>query len=155
MRGITFSKHKDYKDDAKVYVLDFSQEAKTILKRSNVFTRKLIIPVIFNFLKQDMPKLKEIKINWARNLSWHENVNELCFQKRFAYKAKGNQYLVEAIDLAEEYWLNLKNNETNELNPKIKDSYINLYADSLVLYDNIKEVLYDMNRMFDYIEKNC
>ena len=148
MHGISLSKHKNYSDEKKVYILNFNKSTKTLLNRANIFTKNLIIPVLINFLKQEIENLAEIKINWLDNLYWSERSAE-----KFALKFKGNHQLLKEFELAEEYWKNLKNNQDNKLNPELKDSYSRIYAMSFVMYDDVKEIIYDMDKMFENLNK--
>ena len=149
MRGISLRKHKTYSDEKKVYILNFNKSTKTLLNRANIFTKNLIIPVLINFLKQEIENLSEIKINWLDNLYWSEQSNEKCASYKFALKFKGNYQLLKEFELAEDYWKNLKNNQNNTLNPELEDSYSSIYAMSFIVYDDAKEIIYDMNKMFE------
>jgi phosphatidate phosphatase PAH1 len=152
MKNITLRKHKNYTDEKKVYILSFSKSAKAILNDSNIFTRKLIVQVVTNFLKQEIENLSEIKINWLNNLSWSEQVIETCAGHKFELKFKGKHSLAKNFDLAEEYWLNLKNGK-NSLNPEIEDSYFSIYATQFIWYDDVKEIIFDMNKMFRFLNE--
>jgi hypothetical protein len=152
MKNITLKKHKTYNKDNKVVIVSFSKSAKSLLKKSNVFTRKLIVPVLINFLKQEIVDLKDVKINWLDNLSWAERVDETCNSIKFKLKFESKMFLWESYDLAEKYWLNMKNNMTNEIDSNLKDSYIGCYAYQYIMYDDVKEIIFDMNKMFDYLD---
>lgn len=151
MKNITLKKHKTYNDDNKVVIVSFSKSAKSLLNKSNVFTRKLIVPVLINFLKQEIVDLKDVKINWLDNLSWTERVDETCNSIKFKLKFESKKFLFESYDLAEKYWLNMKNNMTNEIDSNLKDSYIGCYAYQTNMYEDVKEIIRDMNKMFDYL----
>ena len=149
MHGISLRKHKNYSDEKKVYILNFNKSTKILLNRANIFTKNLIVPVLINFLKQEIENLAEIKINWLNNLYWSERSDEKCAEYKFALKFKGRHYLLKEFELAEEYWKNLKNNQNNKLNPELEDSYSGIYVKSFVMYDDVKDIIYDMNRMFE------
>lgn len=151
MKNITLKKHKTYNEDNKVVIVSFSKSAKSLLNKSNVFTRKLIVPVLINFLKQEIVDLKDVKINWLDNLSWTERVDETCSSIKFKLKFESKMFLFESYDLAEKYWLNMKNNMTNEIDSNLKDSYIGCYSYQHIMYDDVKEIIFDMNKMFDYL----
>lgn len=149
MRGISLRKHKNYSDEKKVYILNFNKSTKTLLNRANIFTKNLIVPVLTNFLKQEIENLAEIKINWLNNLYWSEHSNEKCAEYKFALKFHGRHQLLKEFELAEEYWKNLKNNQNNDLNPELEDSHSGIYAMSFVMYDDVKEIIFDMDKMFE------
>jgi hypothetical protein len=149
MRGISLRKHKTYSDEKKVFILNFNKSTKTLLNRANIFTKNLIVPVLINFLKQEIENLSEIKINWLDNLYWAEQSDEKCAAYKFALKFKGKYQLLKEFELAEDYWKNIKNNQNNKLNPELEDSYSSIYAMSFIAYDDVKEIIYDMNKMFD------
>lgn len=151
MKNITLKKHKTYNENNKVIIVSFSKSAKSLLNKSNVFTRKLIVPVLINFLKQEIVDLKDVKINWLDNLSWTERVDETCNSIKFKLKFESKMFLFESYDLAEKYWLNMKNNMTNEIDSNLKDSYIGCYAYQTIMYEDVKEIICDMNKMFDYL----
>lgn len=148
MRGISLRKHKTYSNEKKVFILNFNKSTKTLLNRANIFTKNLIVPVLINFLKQEIENLSEIKINWLDNLYWSEQSEEKCASYKFALKFKGKYQLLKEFELAEEYWKNLKNNQANKLNPELEDSYSRIYAMPYIAYDDVKEIIYDMDKMF-------
>ena len=76
IKHILLRKHKDYTENKKVFILNFTTSTKEILKTSNIFVKGLVINVAKFLIKKEFGKETEIYVNLYDQLCWADQVVE-------------------------------------------------------------------------------
>ena len=145
IKHITLRKHKDYTEANKVFILNFSKSTKDLLKKSNIFTKGVIIPTCYRMIKDFYGRNTDIKIN-IMDQTWADGVSDKINTINFKLRIQKNRKLINKIHNLEMYW---QNGGTYIINPeKFGDVFQHLIPIEKH-YTDINEIIEDMNDSFN------
>lgn len=150
LKHITLKKHATYTEDRKVFILNFSQSTKNLLKTSNIFTKDCIIHTCITLIKNYFGQNTEVKINYL-NHAWSNCIKDEVNTTYFKFHLNHQENIRDKIDKLERYWINWG---TYEKDPK---KYGDLFQHLIPIekqYTDINDIIKDMNKMFDEVYKN-
>ena len=149
LKHITLSKHKNYTEKDKVFILNFSKSTKDLLRLSNIFTKDCIISTCETLIKKYFGYNTIIKIN-IMDQTWLDGVKDNINSIYFKFHLTGNKELQDKINNIIKYWTNWGMYERNY------EKYEDLFQHLIPIekeYTDINDIIKDMNNMFNEVYK--
>lgn len=149
MKHILLKKHKSYKEDNKVFLLNFSKSTKELLKNSNIFTRGCIIPTCITLIKQYFGENIIIHVPLMDDF-WSIDVIEKINKINFVLNTTRQSDLYDKIHQLEMFYTNWGFYE------KDYEKYGDLYSHFIPYvkeYVDVNDLIKDMNNEFDKFYK--
>ena len=152
MKHILLRKHKNYSEDYKVFILNFSKSTKDILKNSNIFTKGCIIPTCITLIKKFFGKNTKVLIN-IMDQTWSNGVIDEINTINFSLNITRQTDLRDKIHNLEMFYQNWGYYEKDY--EKYGDFCGHLISNENE-YTDVNDLIKDMNIKFNslYKEKN-